>query len=111
MSKWYANADFTLNCTVSPGWTLICVAYPWIAGSPTPVICQSEVGVPVLLFSQAMALTTGGPHGSAAAAEVAPTICSGARMVAAAATATARARRLRRPRPVEPPEGPGDADD
>ena len=59
-----------LNCTVSPGCTLIDVAKPWIVGDPEPEICQSLAGSPGSVFSQAITLTTGGPHGPAAAAGV-----------------------------------------
>ena len=50
--------------------TLIAVANPWIVADPAPAICQSLAGVPGRVFSQAIAFTTGGPHGPAAAAGV-----------------------------------------
>ena len=66
-----------MNCTVSPGLTLIEVANPWIVVDPEPVICQSLVGSPVWVFSHAITLTTGGPQGSAAAAMPVEVISNG----------------------------------
>jgi hypothetical protein len=48
--------------------TLIEVAKPWIVESPAPLTCQALGAVPGREFSQAMTLTTGGPHGPAALA-------------------------------------------
>ncbi len=57
-----------LNDSVSPAFTLIDVAKPWIVESPIPFTCQSLGGSPGWVFSQAITLVTGGPHGPAAAA-------------------------------------------
>jgi hypothetical protein len=43
------------------------VAKPWIVEVPELLIFQSLGGSPGCVFSQATALTTGGPHGPAAA--------------------------------------------
>src|SRR5689334_17726631 len=68
MSMWYAvDGVLILNDSVWPAFTLIDVAKPWIAGSPAPLTCQSLAGSPGSVFSQAITLVTGGPHGSAAA--------------------------------------------
>src|ERR1700722_14667246 len=56
---------------VCPGFTLMDVPKPWMVESPAPLTCQSLVGSPGRLFSQAITLTTGGPHGPAAAAGLA----------------------------------------
>src|SRR5215471_1964947 len=69
MSMWYdRDGVLILNDSVCPGVTLICVAKPWIVESPAPLTCQSLGGSPGLVFSQAITLVTGGPHGPAAAA-------------------------------------------
>ena len=66
---WYAFAGvLILKDSVSPTFTLIDVAKPWIVESPAPLTCQSLGGSPGNVFSQAITLVTGGPHGSAAAA-------------------------------------------
>ena len=66
---WYAFAGvLILKDTVSPTFTLIAVAKPWIVESPAPLTCQSLGGSPGRLFSQAITLVTGGPHGPAALA-------------------------------------------
>src|SRR5665647_502430 len=41
-----------------------------MVASPAPLTCQSLVGSPASVFSQAITLTTGGPHGLAATAGV-----------------------------------------
>src|SRR5690349_15181144 len=67
MSMWYDEAVLLiLNWTVPPRLTLIDVAKPWIVGSPELLSCQSLGGSPCLVFSHAITLTTGGPHGPAA---------------------------------------------
>ena len=67
---WYDVAGvLILKDSVSPTFTLIDVAKPWIVESPAPLTCQSLGGSPGKVFSQAITLTTGGPHGSAAAAK------------------------------------------
>src|SRR6266516_6006255 len=69
MSMWYEEAGvLILKDSVCPTFTLIDVAKPWIVESPAPLTCQSLGGSPAKVFSQAITLTTGGPHGSAAAA-------------------------------------------
>src|ERR1700680_2215216 len=69
MSMWYELAGvLILKDSVSPAFTLIDAAKPWIVESPAPLTCQSLVGSPVKVFSQAITLTTGGPQGPAAAA-------------------------------------------
>ena len=58
---WYEVAGvLILKDTVWPGVTLICVAKPWIEGSPAPFTCQSLGGSPGSVFSQAITLV---PHG------------------------------------------------
>src|SRR5258708_39599350 len=69
MSMWYDFAGvLILKDSVSPTFTLIDVAKPWIVESPARPTCQSLGGSPGSVFSQAITLTTGGPHGLAAAA-------------------------------------------
>src|SRR5215813_6410404 len=69
MSIWYDFAVvLILKDSVSPRFTLIDVAKPWIVGSPAPLTCQSLAGSPGKVFSQAITLITGGPHGPAARA-------------------------------------------
>src|SRR6516164_9466059 len=69
MSIWYDLAGvLILKDSVCPTFTLIEVAKPWIVESPAPLTCQSLGGSPGRLFSQAITLVTGGPHGPAAAA-------------------------------------------
>src|SRR5215475_16034350 len=69
MSMWYlVDGVLILKLMVCPGVTLIDVAKPWIVESPAPLTCQSLAGSPVCVFSQAITLVTGGPHGLAAAA-------------------------------------------
>src|SRR6516225_10478678 len=70
MSTWYLVTVvlLILKDTVCPGCTLIEVAKPWIAASPAPLTCQSLAGSPGFVFSHAITLVTGGPHGPAAAA-------------------------------------------
>src|SRR4051812_35818745 len=85
MSMWYDEAVLLiLNWTVPPTLTLIAVAKPWIAASPELLSCQSLGGSPGLVFSHAITLTTGGPHGSAADEGRA---CSAVATMAATATA------------------------
>src|SRR5215469_1767563 len=68
MSMWYDfDGVLILKYSLCPTFTLIDVAKPWIVGSPAPFTCQSLGGSPGKVFSQAITLTTGGPHGSAAA--------------------------------------------
>src|SRR5215471_18595436 len=68
MSMWYDFAGvLILNDSVCPTSTLIEVAKPWIVGFPAPLTCQSLGGSPGSVFSQAITLVTGGPHGPAAA--------------------------------------------
>src|SRR5689334_5940289 len=71
MSMWYfvTLVLLILKDMVCPGCTLICVAKPWMAASPTPFTCQSADGSPGFVFSHAITLVTGGPHGPAAAAD------------------------------------------
>src|SRR5215471_862901 len=67
MSMWYDFAGvLILNDSVCPTSTLIEVANPWIVEFPAPLTCQSLGGSPGSVFSQAMTLVTGGPHGPAA---------------------------------------------
>src|SRR4249919_1440307 len=69
MSMWYAPAvALILKFSVCPAFTLIDVAKPWIVESPAPLTCQSLGGSPGSVFSQAITLVTGGPHGPAALA-------------------------------------------
>src|SRR5215470_16928013 len=69
MSMWYDVAGvLILKDSVCPTFTLIDVAKPWIVASPEPLSCQSLGGSPGKVFSQAITLVTGGPHGLAAAA-------------------------------------------
>jgi hypothetical protein len=71
---WYDVAGvLILKFTVCPTSTLIDVANPWIVESPAPLTCQSLGESPVKVFSHAITLVTGGPHGLAAAARPAPT--------------------------------------
>src|SRR3954452_20939465 len=96
MSKWYELAVvLILKVTVSPGFTLIDAANPWIVWSPAPVICQSLVGSPCSVFSHAITLTTGGPQGPAA--EAGAVVSRGTRTVATSATAARIATRGRCP--------------
>src|SRR5437762_1942316 len=70
MSMWYAElVPLILNVTVLPRFTLIEVAKPWSVLSPEPLTSQSLSGSPVCVFSHAMTLATGGPHGFPAAAD------------------------------------------
>src|SRR6266550_451021 len=69
MSMWYAAwVELTLKLTVWPTLTLMAVAKPCRVWSPAPETSQSLVGSPCNVFSQAITLTTGGPHGPAAEA-------------------------------------------
>src|SRR5215467_629397 len=69
MSMWYDFAGvLILKDSVWPAFTLIDVAKPWIVESPAPLTCQSLGGSPGNVFSHAITLVTGGPHGPAAAA-------------------------------------------
>ena len=66
---WYELAGvLILKDSVWPGVTLICVAKPWIEGSPAPFTCQSLGGSPGSVFSQAITLV---PHGVAVGVAVA----------------------------------------
>ena len=66
---WYDVAGvLILKDSVSPAFTLIDVAKPWIVESPAPLTCQSLGGSPGNEFSQAITLVTGGPHGPRGAA-------------------------------------------
>src|SRR6266516_2129218 len=70
MSSRYDRAlVLTLKLSVSPMFTLIWVANPWIPEVPEPEMSHSLAGLPGLLFSQATAFVTGGAHGSTAASE------------------------------------------
>ena len=65
---WYDDAGvWTLKAMASPASTLMAVAKPWMLASPIPVTRQSLSGSPGRLFSQAITLWTGGPHGLGAA--------------------------------------------
>src|SRR5215475_7219116 len=91
MSMWYALAGvLILKFSVCPAFTLIDVAKPWIVESPAPLTCQSLGGSPGCVFSQAITLTTGGPHGPAAAADCAPTRPSDTRSTASRKPITER---------------------
>src|SRR6476646_11366938 len=77
MSMWYDEAGvLILKVTVSPRFTLIAVANPWMVESPAPLTCQSLAGSPARVFSQAITLVTGGPQGPAAAAGTAKAVGS-----------------------------------
>ena len=66
---WYDVAVvLILKDSLSPTFTLIAVAKPWIVESPIPLTCQSLGGSPGSVFSHAITLVTGGPHGLAATA-------------------------------------------
>src|SRR5215469_17017730 len=94
---WYDLAGvLILKFSVCPTFTLIDVAKPWIVESPAPLTCQSLGGSPGSVFSHAMTLTTGGPHGPAAAAERAPTRPSDARSTASSRPITERRALVRR---------------
>src|ERR1700743_1889765 len=79
-----------LNCSVSPGLTLIAVAKPWMLSSPIPSISQFAAGSPSFEFSQTIGFTTGSAQGpvSAATAGAAPAPAWIKRMNAAKSTAT-----------------------
>src|SRR4051794_9249638 len=86
--------------------TLIDVAKPWIVESPAPVTCQSAGAVPASVFSQAITLTTGGPHGPAAAAGCAEMAAIGRRApmrLAMASTAVRVRHRVSVPLLCRPP--------
>src|ERR1044072_3353771 len=69
MSRRYDVAGVSiLNPSVSPTFTLIWVAKPWIVALPAPVIPHSLSGLPVFVFSHATGLTIGVSHGAATAA-------------------------------------------
>src|SRR5437773_13356 len=94
MSIWYdVDGVSILKSSVCPTFTLIDVAKPWIAGSPAPLTCQSLAGSPGCVFSQAITLVTGGPHGSAAAAGRAPARDS-------MLSSTASTKPMTKPRPI-----------
>src|SRR5450755_1092372 len=77
MSMWYeVDVVLILKEIVCPAVALIDVANPWIEESPAPFTSQSLGGSPGKLFSHAMALTTGGPQGPAAAASDAAKIAA-----------------------------------
>src|SRR5215471_18802184 len=68
MSMWYEfDGVLILKFSVSPAFTLIDVAKPWIVESPIPFTCQSLTGSPGSWFSHAIVLA------QAAAAGRAPT--------------------------------------
>src|SRR6478672_578107 len=75
MSMWYElDVVLILNCSVCPTLTLIDIANPRIDGSSGAIgPPQSLWGSPGNVFSHATGLTTGGPHGPAAAAWAAGT--------------------------------------
>jgi hypothetical protein len=54
----------TLNLTVSPRFTLISVANPWMLASPDPTMSHSPDGFPGFEFSHAMALAAAGMQGA-----------------------------------------------
>ncbi len=56
----------TLKPMVEPRLTLMSVAKPWIDVLPEPLMAHSLLGLPVLVFSQAISLTTGASQGAAA---------------------------------------------
>ena len=59
---WYAFAGvLILKDSVSPAFTLIDVAKPWIVESPAPLTCQSLGGSPGCVFSHAITLDHGRP--------------------------------------------------
>src|SRR5215813_13940615 len=69
MSMWYDfDGVLILKVMACPAFTLIDVAKPWIVESPAPLTCQSLGGSPGNVFSHAITLVTGGPHGPAALA-------------------------------------------
>src|SRR6478672_6255601 len=75
MSMWYELAVvLILKDSVWPGVTLICVAKPWIEGSPAPFTCQSLGGSPGSVFSQAITLV---PHGAGVGVAVAGGVAVG----------------------------------
>ena len=53
--------------TVEPRLTLMSVAKPWMEALPEPVMSHSLLGLPGLVFSQAISLTTGASQAAAAA--------------------------------------------
>lgn len=79
----YAVGDWILNCTVSPGWTLVWAGKPLM--SPYALGANhSSIGVPGLEFSQTIAFVVG-PQGSAA-----PATAAGGRTVAIRAATTVK---------------------
>src|SRR5579864_6894155 len=98
MSMWYAVAGvLILKYSVCPRFTLIDVAKPWIVVSPAPLTCQSLVGSPGCVFSHAITLVTGGPHGPAALAGCVPTRDRTPRSTASIRPITKRGIRTREP--------------
>ena len=84
---WYKLAGvLILKNWVWPGVTLICVAKPWIEGSPAPFTCQSLGGSPGSVFSQAITLV---PHGVAVGVAVAVAVAVGVAVAIAVAVAVA----------------------
>jgi hypothetical protein len=54
----------TLNRTVSPRFTLMFVANPWMLAEPAPATSQLPDGFPGFEFSHAMALAAAGTQGA-----------------------------------------------
>src|SRR6516162_7876649 len=96
MSMWYLfDGVLILNDMVCPTFTLIDVAKPWIVVSPWPLTCQSLGGSPGCVFSHAITLVTGGPHGPAAFAGCTPTRDRTPRSTASMRPITKRGARIR----------------
>src|SRR5918994_5358195 len=64
--RYFGELVRTLKPTVSPWFTLMSVANPWIEGSPLPLTSHSVESFPGLQFS-ATILLAGAAHGSAGA--------------------------------------------
>ena len=63
---WYdVDGVLILKISVSPAFTLIDVAKPWIVESPIPFTCQSLVGSPGSWFSHAIVLAQAAAAGRA----------------------------------------------
>src|SRR4051812_27504747 len=65
--RYFGECVLILKCTVSPTFTLISVANPWMSGSPELWMSHSVDGFPGLQFS-ATILLAGDAHGSCRAA-------------------------------------------
>src|SRR6266498_1279228 len=102
-SRYDLAAVFTLKRTMAPWFVLMSVAKPWMAELPNPLTSHSLGRLPVLVFSHATGLTTGGSHGPAAPAAGTSTAIrpSATPSTPVAAAATARLHgRTREPDPV-----------